>query len=158
MKKVYLTCFILLMTAFTTQAQTKSDSLSKARAEILPLFKAMVAAANEHNAEKHLSFYAKEPNLLFVFNNHEIKGWDTILKQQRKWWHNGKSDVKYKLIGKPDFRMFAPGLVMVTFFLTSHRTLSGDKTGNSKFGISDMWQKRPEGWRIIYAHESMLIK
>jgi ketosteroid isomerase-like protein len=158
MIKVYLTCSLIFMTAFLTQAQTQSDSLSKARAEILPSFKAMVAAANEHNSEKHLSFYAKVPTLLFVINDQEIKGWDALLKQQRKWWHNGKLDVKYKLIGKPDFRMFASGLVMVTFFLTSHRTLSGGHTSNSKFGISDLWQKRPEGWRIIYAHESMVIK
>ncbi len=156
MIKVYFTCFLLFMTAFISQAQTESDSLLKARAEILPLFKAMEAAANAHNAEKHLSFYAKVPSPLFVFNDHEIKGWNALLKQQRKWWHNGNSDVKYKLIGKPDFRMFAPGLVMVTFFLTSHRTLSGGHTGNSKFGISDLWQKQPEGWRIVYAHESMV--
>ena len=158
MIKVYLTCFLLFMTAFLTQAQVQSDNLSKARAEILPLFKAMMAAANSQDAEKHLSFYAKEPTLLFVINDQKIKGWNTLLKQQRKWWHNGKSDVKYKLIGKPDFRMFAPGLVMATFFLTSHRTLSGHNTSNSTFGISDLWQKRPEGWRIVYAHESMVIK
>ena len=28
----------------------------------------------------------------------------------------------------------------------------------TRFGISALWQKRPEGWRIIYAHESTVNK
>ena len=143
---------------FSTRAQAQSDSLSSARAEILPLFEAMEAAANAHDAEKHVSFYAKEPTLLFVINDRKIKGWDALLEQQRQWWQNGKTDVKYELIGEPDFRMPAPGLVMVTYFLTSHRALPGGQTSDSKFGISALWQKRSEGWRIIYAHESMVLK
>lgn len=158
MIKTYLICVPLFITAFSTKAQGQLDSLSSARAEILPLFEAMEAAANEHDAEKHLSFYAKEPTLLFVINDREIKGWDALLKQQQEWWRNGKTDVKYELIGEPDFRIPAPGLVMVTYFLSSHRTLTSGRTSDSKFGISALWQKRPEGWRIIYAHESMVIK
>ncbi len=158
MIKKYLMCVLIFMMAFSIKTQAQSDSLSSARAEILPLFEAMQTAANAHDAEKHISFYAKEPNLLFVINDREIRGWDALLAQQLQWWQNGKTDVKYELIGVPDFRMFAPDLVMVTYFLTSHRTLANGEPSDSKFGISALWQRRLEGWRIIYAHESMVIK
>jgi lactoylglutathione lyase len=154
MIKAQITCFLLLVTSLTVLGQTRSDGLAKARSEILPLFEAMQAAANEHDAEKHLSFYAREPDLLFVINDEPIIGYDALLAKQRQWWQNGKTDVVYKLVGAPEFRMTAPGHVMVTFFLTSRRTLPDGKTRNTKFGISALWQKRSEGWRIVHAHES----
>ena len=152
--KTYLACALLIVTALTAQAQVPTDDLAAARAEILPLFEAMQAAANAHDAEKHVSFYAQGPALLFVINDRAIVGWDALLEQQRQWWQDGKTDVKYELVGEPDFRMPAPGLVILTYFLTSHRTLPNGQTRNTRFGISSLWQKRTEGWRIVYAHES----
>ena len=51
---------MLFMATLATQAQVSSDSLAAARAEIIPLLESMVAAANAHDAEKHVSFYAKD--------------------------------------------------------------------------------------------------
>jgi ketosteroid isomerase-like protein len=158
MVKTYLACLLLLVTSLTALAQLPSDGLAAARAEILPLLKAMQAAANEHDAEKHVSFYAREPSLLFVDEDEAIVGYDALLAKQRQWWQDGKTDVTYKLVGEPDFRMPAPGLVMVTYFLTSPRTTPEGKLRETGFGISALWQKRPEGWRIIYAHESIVNK
>jgi ketosteroid isomerase-like protein len=158
MMKTQITCFLFLVTSLTALAQVRSDDLAAARAEILPLFEAMQLAANAHDAEKHVSFYAREPSLLFVINDEAIVGYDALLAKQRQWWQNGKTDVTYKLAGEPDFRMPAPGLVMVTYFLTSRRTPPDGKTRDTRFGISALWQKRPEGWRIIYAHESTVNK
>lgn len=158
MMKTQITCFLLLVTSLTALAQVRSDDLAAARAEILPLFEAMQSAANAHDAEKHVSFYAREPSLLFVINDEAIVGYDALLAKQRQWWQNGKTNVTYKLAGEPDFRMPAPGLVMVTCFLTSRRTLPDGNTRDTRFGISALWQKRPEGWRIIYAHESTVNK
>src|SRR5262245_10576211 len=119
MLKTYLACLLLLMTSLTALAQVPSDGLAAARAEILPLFEAFHAAANAHDAEQHVSFYAREPSLLFVDNDEAIVGYDALLAKQREWWQDGKTDVTYNLAGEPDFRMPAPGLVMVTYFLTS---------------------------------------
>ena len=151
------TCFtfgFLLLTPLTSLAGAPPDDLARAKAEILPLFEAMQAAANARDAEKHLSYYAQGPDLLFVINDRAIVGYDALLKQQREWWQNGKSDVTYTVVGEPQFRMPAPGLVVTTYFLTSRRTLADGSTRHTRFGISALWQRRPEGWRIIYAHES----
>lgn len=147
---------LFILVPLTALAGTASDELAAARAQIMPLFESMEAAANAHDSEKHVSFYAHEANLLFVMNDQAIIGWDALLKQQRMWWHDGKSDAHYTLAGKPDFRLFAPGLVMQTYFLESTRSMPDGGVSKARFGISAVWKKRPEGWRIIYAHESMV--
>lgn len=150
---------LLLLLALAPMAGVARDdhgALAAAKAEILPLFEAMEAAANAHDAAKHVGFYARDPDLRFVINDREIVGWDALLEQQRKWWLDGKSDVAYRLVGEPAFQMPAPGLVLMTYFLTSHRTMPDGAARDNRFGISAVWQKRPEGWRIIQAHESVV--
>ena len=156
-KDVFCICSGFYDCAYSSNASTVRDSYNNASGDF-PLLKAMEGAVNVHDAEKHISFYANEPDLLFVINDRAIVCWNALLKQQRQWWHNSKSDVNYEMVGEPDFRMPAPGLVMVTYFLTSHRTLPDGQTSDSRFGVSALWQKRAEGWRIIYAHESLVIK
>ena len=118
----------------------------------------MQAAANAHDTDRHLAFYAREPSLLFIINDQRIIGWEALRDKQRQWWNDGKTDVIYTQVGQPEYRMPGPGLVMLTHFLTSHRSLPSGETRVTGFGISALWQKRPEGWRIIHAHESTVQK
>ena len=139
-------------------AAQSADDLASARAEITPLFAEMQAAANAHDTDRHLSFYAREPSLLFIINDQRIIGWEALRDKQRQWWNDGKTDVIYTQVGQPEYRMPGPGLVMLTHFLTSHRSLPSGEMRVTGFGISALWQKRPEGWRIIHAHESTVQK
>jgi ketosteroid isomerase-like protein len=157
MKTLSLCGVLLLLPLSAASGQTEND-LVKARADILPLLDSMQAAANAHDAQRHLAYYVHDPTLRFVINTTEIVGYDALLAQQRKWWNDGKSDATYALVGEPDFTMPEAGLVMVTYFLTSTRTQADGTTGHARFGISSLWQQRPEGWRIIYAHESMVAE
>lgn len=152
--------FWLLSLTFTASvpASESEDALEAARAEIAPLFAEMQAAANAHDTDRHLAFYAREPSLLFIMNDQPIIGWEALREKQLQWWNNGKTDVVYTPVGQPDYRMPAPGLVMLTHFLTSRRTLPSGETRVTGFGISALWQKRPEGWRIIHAHEATVQK
>ncbi len=156
--KSWLICCLLMMAPLAAVGRQPEDDLAKARSEILPLFEAMQAAANAHDAEKHVACYVRDATLRFVVNADEIVGYDALLAKQRQWWKNGKSDVRYSLVGEPEFMMPAPGLVMMTYFLTSARTDADGTTRNTRFGISSLWQRRPEGWRIIYAHESTVTQ
>jgi ketosteroid isomerase-like protein len=150
--------FAWLITTASIFAADSANDLAAARAEIAPLFAEMQAAANAHDTDRHVSFYAKESSLLFVINDQAIIGWEALRDKQRQWWNDGKTDIVYTAVGEPDYRMPAPGLVIVTHFLTSRRTLPTGETRNTNFGISSLWQKRPEGWRIIHAHESTVQK
>ena len=154
----FLFIFLSLLFAISRLASASADGLTTARAEIAPLHAEMQAAANAHDTDRHLSFYVREPSLIFILNDQLIAGWDALREKQRQWWNDGKTDVVYTAVGEPEYRMPAPGLVMLTFFLTSRRTLPDGAIRNTGFGISSLWQKRPEGWRIIHAHESTVEK
>jgi hypothetical protein len=93
--RTWLAYSLLVTTALTACAGPSTDDLAAARAEIAPLFEAMQAAANEHDAEGHVSFDARDPTLLFVINDEAIVGWDALLEKQRQWWQDGKTDVAY---------------------------------------------------------------
>ncbi|MGA2186985.1 MAG: nuclear transport factor 2 family protein [Steroidobacteraceae bacterium] len=125
-----------------------------ARAEVAPLLAEMGAAANAHDIDRHVGFYAHDPSVILIVDGEAITGWDAVRAKQAEWWRNGKTDVVYTLKGKPDFRVPAPGLVVTTLFMTSHRTLPSGAVSDGAFAVSSLWQKRPEGWRVIYSHES----
>jgi ketosteroid isomerase-like protein len=157
--KISFLCSLLSLTiAASVQTAEPDDALEAARAEIAPLFAEMQAAANAHDTDRHIAFFAREPSLLFIINDEAIIGWEALREKQLKWWNNGKTDVVYTQVGQPDYRMPAPGLVMLTHFLTSRRTLASGEKRTDGFGISLFWQRRPEGWRIIHAHEAKVQK
>jgi len=154
--KTLLACCLFLMLPLSAVAGQTEDDLARARAEITPMFEKMVVAANEHNPEKHMAYYVHDETLRFVVNADEIVGYDALLAKQHLWWSGDKTDVVYTLVGAPEFTMPAPGVVVLTYFLSSTRTREDGTTSNAKFGITALWQNRPEGWRIFYAHESVV--
>jgi ketosteroid isomerase-like protein len=157
--KISFLCSLLSLTiAASVQAAEPDNALEAARAEIAPLFAEMQAAANAHDTDRHVAFFAREPSLLFIINDDAIIGWEALREKQLQWWNNGKTDVVYTQAGQPDYRMPAHGLVMLTHFLTSRRTLLSGEKRTDGFGISLLWQRRPEGWRIIHAHEAKVQK
>lgn len=137
--------------AWSADAATDSNTES---AEVAPLLAQMGAAANAHDVARHVGFYAHADSVTFIFNGEATVGWEAIREKQREIWKNGTSDVVYTMRGKPTFLVPAPGLVVATFFLNSRRTMPNGQTLNGEFAVTSLWQKRPEGWRVIYSHES----
>ena len=134
-----------------------ADAITKpntASAEVAPLLADMGAAANAHDVERHVGFYAHDDSVVFIFNGQVTIGWEAIRDKQREVWRNGTSDVVYTMQGKPTFLVPASGLVVTTIFLKSRRTLPNGQIADGEFAISALWQKRAEGWRVIYSHES----
>jgi ketosteroid isomerase-like protein len=145
----------LILIAATTLARAGTDfPSSDPTQEVAPLLAQMGAAANAHDVERHVGFYAHDPSVTFIFNGKAIVGWTAIRDNQREVWRNGKSDVSYTMEGKPEFAVVSPNTVITTLFLHSRRTMPDGEIRDGEFAISSVWQKRPEGWRVIYAHES----
>jgi hypothetical protein len=144
--------------ATVVPAQTQSDQ-DRVRAEIMPLFKGMEAAANVHDTDAHLAYYLRDPSLTFVANGTVIHGWDNLVAQQRKWWPGGKiaptdeAHEPYRLIDGPVVQLLRPGLAMLTFVLEARRVYP-DRVTQRPLAISQLWERRSKGWKIIYAHES----
>jgi ketosteroid isomerase-like protein len=133
---------------------------ARVRAEIMPLFTEMQAAANVHDAEAHLRYFIHDPALTFVVNGATIQGWDNLLAQQRNWWPGGRiaatdeAHQPYRLVEGPSFQLLGPRFAMLTFVLDARR-VHPDRVMRRPLAISQLWEKRAEGWRIVYAHESL---
>jgi len=95
-----------------------------------------------------------DPSTELIFNGEPIVGWDAIYAKQREWWQNGKTDVVYVPRGRPDVRLLSPDLAVTTLLMKSTRTMPDGSIKEGNFAVSAIWKKRPEGWRILYAHES----
>jgi uncharacterized protein (TIGR02246 family) len=114
----------------------------------------MGAAANAHDVDRHVAFYAHDESTMLIFNGEQITGWDTIRAKQREWWSNGTTDVVYTVQGKPEIRVLKPDLAVTTLLMTSRRTGLDGALKEGRFAVSAIWQRRAEGWRVIYSHES----
>ena len=128
-----------------------SDSV---QTEVSAALANMVAAANAHDVDRHVGFYAHDASTILIFNGEPIVGWDTIRAKQREWWSDGKTDVVYTMQGKPEVRVLNADLTVTTLFMTSRRTRPDGEVKEGRFAVSAVWQRRAEGWRVIYSHES----
>ena len=158
---------LALLLAVPAAARAEGDgtsSDSKVRAEIMPSFEAMQAAANVHDTDAHVAFIAKDPQLIFVIGDRRIIGWQAVLDQQRKWWPGGRIDprteaeIPYKLAAGPDFVVLGPESALLSFMLDAPKTNADGTRIDRMLAITQLWQKRPEGWRVIYVHESVTEK
>lgn len=158
-----MSLLLFATSAADTAKQTDGIDQEQVRAEVMPLFNAMQAAANIHDVDAHLAYFTHDPDLLFVANGVVIHGWDNLHAQQIKWWPAGKipptdqAHQPYRLTGAPTFQFFGPELVMLTFVLDARRVYP-DKVMRRPLAISQLWEKQKEGWKIVYAHESFGVE
>lgn len=144
--------------AFASVAQpTQPPAMAAAQAEISPLFDAMLAAAQARDAERHMAAYAKSPALVFIYNDAKLTGFEAVLAMTRQAFAPG-SDLAFQLVGEPAYQLLAPDWVMQTFFLTSTFTSAKGRAMKGRLSVSNLWQKREEGWRIVYTHESNVVR
>lgn len=135
-------------------AHAQSTAASPQR-QIQPWLDSMVVAAKVHDTDRFLAPYLHDSTLVLVFNGVVTRGFDAVRALQLKWWNNGRSDVAYAKRGPTGFRVLTPDVVIATDTMSSSRTDSAGvlHTGGN-FAVTMVWQKRPEGWRIVYGHES----
>lgn len=153
-----LVALLTSCSAATSRNAAANDDLAADEAALRPMLAELLAAANAHDTDRHLALYLQSPELVFVVNDEPIRGIDSLRVRQRQWWQDGKSDVVYEIVGAPAYRSPAPGVVIQTYFLKAVRSVAGTPPRTSSFGITAVWQHRPEGWRIIYAHEAVVTR
>ncbi len=134
--------------------QAHGQSAPPAQREIEPLLSQQMEAANAHDTDRFLTSYLHDSTFVLVFNNQVIHGFAAVRDQQLKWWNNGKSDVVYSERLPSEFTVVSPTIVLVTQQLSSKRTLPTGETRGGDFVATTVWQRRPEGWRVVEAHES----
>lgn len=154
--------FLLVAILAVPVAAADRSIQSRVRAEIMPAFEAMQAAANVHDVEGHVGYLANDPGLIFVINGRRIIGWQAVLEQQRKWWPDGRipegsgREPPYRLTAGPDFVVIDSNSALLSFILDAPKIDSAGKRLNRTLAVSQLWQRRPEGWRATYVHESVV--
>jgi ketosteroid isomerase-like protein len=131
-----------------------ADTLLAPRAEVAAALKGMGDAANSHDVERHVGYYARTPDVTLIVDGETFVGWKTIRDKQKEWWNNGKTDVVYQPQGAPEVLELAPGVMVTTLLMNAHRTLPNGEVKEGRFAVSSIWQRRPEGWKVVYSHES----
>jgi uncharacterized protein (TIGR02246 family) len=144
----------LVFTILTTSACNTTRDFNSASTAVNASLAQMGAAANAHDIDKHVGFYAHDASTELIFNGEQIIGWDAIRAKQVEWWNGGKTDVVYTVLAKPDVRAISPELAITTLVMKSRRTATSGDVTEGTFAVSSVWQKRSEGWRVIYSHES----
>ena len=158
----FIVLALAVFLAVPATAGADNSLQNKVRAEIMPSFEAMQAAADVHDADAHIAFLANDPNLIFVINGRRIIGWKTVLDQQRKHWPEripawSGTGIPYGRVG-PDFIVLGPDSALLSFVLVYPKTDAAGRRIDRTLAISHLWRKRPEGWRVIYVHESIAEK
>jgi hypothetical protein len=93
---------------------------------------------------------------VFIANDETIRGFDSLRVRQLQWWQNGKSDAVYKLVGSPEYTVLAPGAIVQTYTLSSPRSVQG-VAHEARLSVTDIWRETSAGWRVVYAHESIVV-
>ena len=143
--------------ALTAPAAAQSDSSNvptSVERQLRPLLAEMLLAANAHDTDRYMAAFLRGPSLVFSFNGMIIQGWPELEAQQLKWWNNGKSDVVYAERRPAIITVLSREAAVVTMELESHRTAVNGQQGTGIAVVMMVYQKRPEGWRVVQAHES----
>lgn len=153
MKKILIIVAMICVGLFAGNVCAQSAS-SAAEQAVSQLEAKMLKAANAHDTDAFMAPMWHSPSLVLVFDGTIIRGWTAIHAQQLKWWRNGKSDATYAHRRAPEFVALAPNVELVTLPNVSTRTCPDGKVGTGTFVVTDLWKRLPQGWRIVYSHES----
>lgn len=127
---------------------------SSAEQAIRPLMAKMGKAAAVHDADGFMAFMLHSPDLVYAINGQVIHGWKALHAAQVKWWSRGKGNTKYVSGGATEFMAVGPDVELMTLQIVGRYALPNGKVVTSPFVVTDVWQRLPEGWRIVYGHES----
>jgi beta-aspartyl-peptidase (threonine type) len=134
-------------------AQTASDTHAEDRAAITQLITSQQLSWNKGDIDTFVEAYWHSPDLTFSGVNGVQRGFDAVRARYKKVYPDRStmgqldfSDLDFHFIGNDG------ALVLGHWHLTRDK----DK-GNIGGVFSLVWQRFPEGWRIIHDHTSAVV-
>jgi len=126
-----------------------TDSRDNDRAGIRTVLKAQQAAWNRGDVEAFLIGYWQSPELTFSGSNGVSRGWDGVLARYKKNYPDRESMGELDF-SDLEFRFLGANAALVLGKWHLKRETAGDIGGV----FTLVWQKFPEGWKIIHDHTS----
>jgi beta-aspartyl-peptidase (threonine type) len=150
-RHILLITLALLIFTLLASAQSGADSYPKDRAAITQLLTTQQDDWNKGNVDAFMSAYWKSPDLTFVGASGLQRGYDAVYARYKKAYPDGAamghldfSELEFHFTGNDG------ALVIGHWHLTREKSGGGDIGGV----FSLVWQRFPEGWRIIHDHTS----
>ena len=141
--------FLLFVVGVRTERQTKAaEGRDGDRAAITAVLSAQQAAWNRGDVDAFLVGYWHSPDLTFSGSSGVSRGWDGVMARYKKNYpdraamgHLDFSELELRFLGRD------AALVL------GHWHLKRDK-GDIGGVFSLVWQRFPEGWKIVHDHTS----
>lgn len=137
---------VLMLYSSPLQASTPADQVRSAIA-------GMNRAAEKLDADEFMRGYWQSPDLAITFDGETMRGWSTILGEQRKWWSDKQAGTTFAEQRPPE--VIAQDGNIVTSIQWMSVTNAANKKP-SRLVITSVWRRLPEGWRIVLAHETLI--
>ena len=132
--------------------EARPQSRDADRAAITQVLNDQQAAWNRGDVDAFLRGYWHSPELTFSGSSGISRGWDAVLARYKKTYPDraamGKLD-----FSQLEFRFLGPDAALVLGHWHLQR-----QTGDLGGVFSLVWQRFPEGWRIIHDHTSSVVQ
>jgi uncharacterized protein (TIGR02246 family) len=152
-KKIWIVLLVSLatMSVFVTQNRLHAKGAANAvadRAAITEVLTKQQLAWNDGNVDAFLTGYWNSPELTFSGSSGVARGWDGVLARYKKSYPDRTAMGRLDFSGL-EFRFLGPdaALVLGKYHLKLEK---GDAGGV----FSLVWQRFPEGWKIVHDHTS----
>ena len=145
-----LSCLVALSFPWAEHSSLRAgvDAHDRDRATILEALNAQQAAWNRGDVDSFVEGYWRSPELTFSGTSGIVRGYDGVLARYKKNYadRDAMGQLQFSAL---EFRFLGPdaALVLGQWHLTRAK---GDIGGV----FSLVWQRFPEGWRIIHDHTS----
>ena len=130
----------------------RADARESDRAAISKVLKEQQSAWNRGEVDAFLEGYWHSPELTFSGSGGIARGWDAVLARYKKSYPD-RAAMGQLDFSQLDFRFLGPdaALVLGRWHLVREKGAIGGV-------FSLVWQRFPEGWRIIHDHTSAVAE
>jgi ketosteroid isomerase-like protein len=144
-----LVLVLLFAMGVRTGRQTRAAEGREAdRGAITGVLKAQQAAWNRGEVDAFLVGYWHSPELTFSGKNGVSRGWDGVMARYKKNYPD-QATMGQLEFSELEFRFLGPDAALVL----GHWHLQRDR-GDIGGVFSLVWQRLPEGWKIVHDHTS----
>jgi uncharacterized protein (TIGR02246 family) len=151
LNRILLITLVLAVAPFAARVQSAPEHHAKDRAAITQLITSQQDSWNKGDVDAFMSAYWKSPDLTFSGASGTQRGYDAVYARYKKSYPD-RASMGHLDFSELDFHFTGNdgALVLGHWHLTREKSAGGDIGGV----FSLVWQRFPEGWRIIHDHTS----
>jgi uncharacterized protein (TIGR02246 family) len=149
--RILLITLCLAVITTIARSQNSPDPHAKDRAAITQLLTGQQDAWNKGDVDSFMSAYWNSPDLTFSGARGTERGYEAVYKRYKKTYPDRSTMGHLDFTGLDFHFVGNDGALVIGSWHLTRDTASGGDIGGV---FSLVWQRFPEGWRIIHDHTS----